>query len=307
MASVQTVFRKDKLNVKGEAPIHFRIIKNRKISYLSSGIMLAEAHWDFNKSKVKATHKNSARLNSFISTKYTELQDQVLEFETNNKSLSTKDLKEKIYGKAPADFFIVANDLILTYLDKGNVGTYDKDKAILNKISKYVSKSTMSFQEIDVLFLTKFERYLKVELKNKPSTAEGALKFIRKIFNRAVALDLIEYSLSPFRKYKVKTTAAFRLYLSEEELESIENLELTPFTRMDLHRDMFVFASYAGGLRISDALLLKWSDFDGSHVNFKIRKSPRQTSIKLPNKALAILAKYKNESITRCAVKKSDK
>jgi len=42
MASVQTVFRKDKINTKGEAPIHFSIIKNRKVTYVTSGIMMPE-------------------------------------------------------------------------------------------------------------------------------------------------------------------------------------------------------------------------------------------------------------------------
>jgi len=105
MASVQTVFRKDKINTKGEAPIHFSIIKNRKVTYVTSGIMMPETQWDFDKNKVKTTHSNSARFNSFISTKFAELQNQVLEFETSNKGLSTKELKDKIYGKAPADFF----------------------------------------------------------------------------------------------------------------------------------------------------------------------------------------------------------
>ncbi len=95
MASVQSVFRKDKLNAKGEAPIHFRIIKNRKVSYVTYGLMMPESQWDFKNNKVKATHKNSAGLNSFISTKFTELQDQVFEFETVNKELSTKDQKHK--------------------------------------------------------------------------------------------------------------------------------------------------------------------------------------------------------------------
>jgi hypothetical protein len=46
MASVCIVFRKDKLNKKGEAPVHFRIIKNRRISYIASGIMIPKQYWD---------------------------------------------------------------------------------------------------------------------------------------------------------------------------------------------------------------------------------------------------------------------
>mgnify|MGYP001605962652 CR=1 FL=1 len=82
MSSVATVFRKDKLNKKGEAPIHFRIIKNRKICYITSGIMVPEENWDFTKNKIKGKHTNSARLNSFLSNKFAELQDQVFEHKT---------------------------------------------------------------------------------------------------------------------------------------------------------------------------------------------------------------------------------
>ena len=54
---------------------------------------------------------------------------------------------------------------------------------------------------------------------------------------------------------------------------------------MELHRDMFVFASYTGGLRISDVLKLQWKDFDGTHLNVVIKKTGSQVSIKVPNKS----------------------
>ena len=47
MASVSIIYRKDKLNKKDEAPIHFRIIKDRKISYLATGFMVHQDFWDF--------------------------------------------------------------------------------------------------------------------------------------------------------------------------------------------------------------------------------------------------------------------
>ena len=46
MASVSVVFRKEKLNKKGEAPIHLRIIKDRKINFITTGIMLPKKFWD---------------------------------------------------------------------------------------------------------------------------------------------------------------------------------------------------------------------------------------------------------------------
>ena len=62
---------------------------------------------------------------------------------------------------------------------------------------------------------------------------------------------------------------------------------------MELHRDMFVFTAYSGGLRVSDMLQIQWKHFDGVHINFTIRKTGTQLSIKVPNKGLEIIEKYK--------------
>jgi integrase/recombinase XerD len=293
MASVQTVFRKDKLNAKGEAPIHFRIIKNRKVSYVTSGIMMAESQWDFNKNKVKTTHKNSSRLNSFLSSKYTELQDQVLEFETVNKGLSTKELKDKIHGKAPADFFIVVQELLESYLASNKIGTYDKDKAIVNKIKSFHKSKSLYFQEITPQFLSKLERFLQTEYKNSINTIGNTMKVIRKTINYAISLDYIDTSLNPFLKYKIKTEKTLRTYLTEDELKLIKNLDFDMGSRIDLHRDMFVFAAYAGGLRVSDVLMFEWHFFDSTHINTNVKKNISQTSLKLPDAALAIINKQR--------------
>ncbi len=45
MASVAIVYRKDKMNKKGIAPVHLRIIIDRKINYLSTGEMIPEKFW----------------------------------------------------------------------------------------------------------------------------------------------------------------------------------------------------------------------------------------------------------------------
>ncbi len=90
-----------------------------------------------------------------------------------------------------------------------------------------------------------------------------------------------------------KTT---KTYLSEDELSAIVRLQLTPETRMDLHRDMFIFAANAGGLRVSDVLMLKWSNFDQTHINFKRKKTGPQSGIKLPTIALDIIEKYRAQA-----------
>lgn len=293
MATVSIIYRKDKLNKKGEAPIHLRIIKDRKISYISTGIMVTEDHWDSKKNCIKGKHKNSARLNSFISNKFTELQDQVFEHDTISKSLTGRQLRDKIYGKKATDFFTFADDAVEKYLRSGKIGTYDKNCSIIKKLKVYAKERPLAFQEITPEFLVNYEKYLKEHHHNRTNTVYKDFKFIRRLFNDAYSQDLIEHQIIPFNKYKMKTEKTQRSYLTEDELILIEDLKLTPGTRIELHRDMFVFAAYVGGLRVSDVLQLQWKHFDGKHINFTIMKTGTQLSIKVPNKSLEILNKYK--------------
>lgn len=282
----------------GEAPIHFRIIKDRKISYISSSIFIPIEHWDEKNNKIKSKHTNSARLNSFLTNKYAELQDQVYEHITVSKSVTNKQLKEKIYGKNPSSFLEFADKANLQYELEGKIGTFDKNKSILMKLKNYLNGRDITFQEITPEFLLKYEQYLRTVHLNKTNTVHKDYKFIRKLFNDALRLDIIDHSNNPFTKYKVKTEKTQRQYLTEEELSRIELMDINLSHKMNMHRDMFVFASYAGGLRVSDVIQLKWKHFNGSNIDFTIKKTGMQLSIKLPNKALDIINKYKQEGST---------
>jgi integrase/recombinase XerD len=299
MPSVAIIFRKDKLNKRHEAPIHLRIIKDRKISYISTGTMLNEKFWDEKNKRVRSSYPNSARLNSYLSNKFTELQDEIFEHETVLKSLTSRNLKDRVFGKKPTDFFAFAGEVIEKYLKENRINTYDKSKSIINRLSQYLNGSQISFQDITPEFLEKYEDYMRTEWHNKPNTIHTSLKFIRKLFNDAFRRGLIENAQNPFLIYRLKQEKTQRDYLSEEELSRIEKLKLTKGTRMELHRDMFVFACYAGGLRVSDTLKLQWSDFDGKYINFTIRKTGQQLSINLPNKALDIVNRYKSDKINK--------
>ncbi len=67
---------------------------------------------------------------------------------------------------------------------------------------------------------------------------------------------------------------------------------LEPGSRLAEVRDMYVFSAYAGGIRVSDLLMLRWKNFDGERQHFKVLKTGKELHIKLPEKALEILNKY---------------
>ena len=186
-------------------------------------------------------------------------------------------------------------------MSNNKIGTYDKSKSIIKKLKDYlthINEGQLFFQSITPEFLEKYEVYLRDKKNNKPNTIHKNLRFIRKLFNDAIRKGYVDALDNPFLKHKLTLEKTQKIYLSEVELKKIEKLNLSKNTRMELHRDMFVFAAYTGGLRVSDILQLRWSNFDGTNINFTISKTGQQLSIKLPNKSLEIIKRYKPKKST---------
>jgi integrase len=297
MATITVVLRTDRINKKGEAPINFFVVKHRKLTKVATGLMINPKQWDEKNKRVKGTHKNSGRMNSFLASKMAELNDSVLESETFSKSITTKQIKKKLYGDAPTNFFEFAKDVLAGYEKQKMFGTYDRSAAIINKMKTFVKEKlgseTLYMQEITPEFLDKYDSYCRSEWNNKTNTVHMNMKFIRKVVNDAVSMDKLEMKDNPFLKYKLKTEKTQRTFLNEDELTAFAKYVTTPGTRMELHQDMFVFAAYCGGLRVSDILQLKWKNLDKTNINFTIRKTGSQISIRIPDKAMEIIKKYK--------------
>ncbi len=296
MASLAAILRLDKINKKGESPVYFRIIKHRKVNYIASGVKLLEKYWDDKREKVKPNHPNSKRLNSYLTNKFNELQDKVFEYATEHRDFTTAKLKNAVLGKKPTNFWAFAESTREKYLAEGKIGTYDRTGSILKKLRKYVDNKELFFQDIDFMFIEKYETYLRTKLGNSTNTITSNFKFIKKLFNEAIKYDLIPTESNPFNKYKMKWEKTQRAYLTEEELKAIEDLPLELYSKIDRARDMYIFSAYAGGIRISDVLTLEQKDIQNGNALVNIQKTGGQISIKLPKVAADIVTKWENQS-----------
>lgn len=292
MSSVILLLKDNKKNKDGEMPLYIRIIKNRKTKFISLGINLLPDQWDEKNKRVKK-HKNSARLNNLIVQKLADANNIALEMETKNRYVSSNRIKDKIMGKTSSSFTEYSHKYRDTLKTAGKMGTHDKVNAVLSKLEKYISSAVINFGEIDVQFLLKYEDYLRKDLGNCTNTIHSNLKIIRKLFNDAIRDEIIESEINPFIRYKLKWEKPQKEYLTESELKKIEGISLTQDSMMFHHWNAYIFAAYAGGIRISDLLQLKWKYYDGTHITFTMQKTKEAVSVKLPSKALEIITYYK--------------
>ena len=292
MSSTKIIFRTARANKEGKYPLYIRIIKNRKTQFISIGVYLLPEEWDDKKNRVKTRHPNSGRLNSYISQKLAEAEDMSFALQAKDRNTSSLRIKEKIKGKASGSFSDYFNNYRDWLLKNEKIGSYIKVKASISKLDQFTKDRNLQFADIDVDFLRRYNHFLANTRENSVNTIHGSIKIIRKLFNEAVREGIIELEQNPFLRYKLRTEKTTKVYLSEEEVLKIEQVELPSGTRMEQHKDLFLFACSAGGIRISDLLQLKWADFSGTHLAVITQKTKEHISIPLPNKALEILKKY---------------
>jgi integrase/recombinase XerD len=291
--TVKVLLKKNKLNSEGEYPVYLRITKDRISRFQAIGINVKELYWDEKERKVKRGHPNSVRVNHMIAQRVAEIQAKALDWELNHKSIRNKNLRKELTTVSQASFTEYFDAYIQRLLAGRKMGTHDKALAVYSKLHAYTKSDNILFQDIDLEFLKRYDNYLSDVLGNRVNTIHSNLKMLRKLFNDAVREELIAYQTNPFIRYKLTTEKSDKQYLTEEEVAAIDELDLSSRPRLNDTKQMFIFACYAGGIRVSDLLQLKWKDFNGTHLSFTQQKTKEQISVKLPGLALEILRYYK--------------
>jgi len=295
MATTKIILKKNKANKNGEFPLYLRIIKDRKAKFISLGITLPPHQWNEKTGRVRKSHPNSQRMNNFIAKKISDAEGIALVMETSSKFVPSKKIKQAILGRTPESFIPYAEKYVADLLRSGKMGTYDKANAVISKLKTYIDDQAFSFDDITVEFLKQYEEYLQTKLHNKTNTIHSNLKVIRRIINAAVQDDTFPFEKNPFLRYKLKWENTEKAFLTEEELKKVEDMKLKAGSMKYHHRNIYVFAAYAGGLRISDIFQLKWENINDDHLLLSTQKTNSVVSIKLPKKAQEILNIYKTE------------
>ncbi len=73
---------------------------------------------------------------------------QVFEHETVSKSTTTRQLRDKVYGKKAVPFFPFADEAVAAYKAEGKISTHITHKATIHTLRDYVQSENLMFQDI---------------------------------------------------------------------------------------------------------------------------------------------------------------
>ncbi len=297
MGSVKVVLRK-KINKNGTYPLAIRITKDRKSSFIHIGQNLKESQWDSVQQKVKKSHPNSARLNNFIIKKLSEANEKLLEVETQKSNNTSQSVRRYIKHSSPSSgFFNQAESYINNLKKSGKYNRLSAEQPRINRFRDFLKREDIAFQDITVPLLNRFRSYLKGTRNIGERTIVNHLVVLRSIFNQAIKEGIIDQKYYPFGKDKIriKFPDSLKIGLTEGEVKQLEELQLNPNSLLNHARNIWLFSFYFAGMRISDVLRLRWSDFKDERLHYTMGKNIKGGSLKIPNKATKILDQYKQD------------
>jgi integrase len=191
-------------------------------------------------------------------------------------------------------FIEFANQLANSIKDNNHIANYKKYNTVISKLSEYRKNEDINFDEISPSFLAGFEAYL-VKLGNGINTVNSNFRTIRAIYYKAIESGFVDQSKNPFFTYKLKLNKPVKDRLNEQEIQKIELLDFKDDYFVDNIRDAFLFSFYNAGIRISDILQLTWDNIQDGKLVYKMYKTNKIHSLKLREKPLVILDKYKDQ------------
>jgi site-specific recombinase XerD len=151
----------------------------------------------------------------------------------------------------------------------------------------------LAFQDITIPLLQQFKSYVVSVLKQSERSAVNHLVVIRSVFSYAIAANVVDEKCYPFGKGKIaiKFPDSTKIGLNEEDIEALEKVD---FVGKAHHaRNLWLFSYYFAGMRVSDVLRLNWMDFQNNRLYYTMGKNRKGGSLKIPEKAVAILEQYK--------------
>ncbi|WP_053971136.1 site-specific integrase [Mangrovimonas sp. ST2L15] len=295
-----------KSNSKKRCPIKCRITYLKKRKEFSTGIFINPKQWDSKQQVIKPPEPDSDIHNTQLSLIKTKLSRAFLFLQVAGSEFSVEDIYRQYKGVAPKnDMGLMQVYNLHSDRMKKLVGieiemvTYNKYVESGNHLKDFIRfKFKLRDIQIKTLkssFVDQYEYYLKTEKKLQQSTINKAIQRFRRVIRYAISEDYI--GKDPFILYKAKRVKKPIVYLSKEQLKTMEETEFG-IKRIQQIKDMFVFCCYTG-LGFKEMKNLRKKDVINEDGDLWLRiyrgKTKRVYTIPLLPKARVILNIYSVE------------
>lgn len=260
---------------------------NGKKKYFKTKLAVFPNEFDEKAGEVKRVHPSHSLYNSAIRTQIRTLEDHFL------KGGDFNTLKK---GK-PASLIPFLTEFIQD-AEAGAIGitqsTTKNYKSTLTRLKQFsdLRNQEFTFNNVDLDFYDDFKRFLLNEGKCKIPGFNKHIKILKAIMRLALDKGLHNNTAFQHKLFKKITVKTNKIFLTVEEIEQIENLDLFDRPGLARERDRFL-VSYYFLTRYSDSIRIRREDFFKREEQFYLRylqlKTNKECILPVKAKALRIL------------------
>lgn len=293
--SIMPILRKDKIKKDKTAPIHIRVIHNRKSRFIGTGVTIPIDGWDVEKHQVKTNLPERKELQLQIDKKISELHRRMKKLEALELEVSLDNLLETNGRKVNCTIGECLDATISRLESLGKYGSASKHKSLRSRLAQYRTLNTR-LDEIDLTFLRDFELFLR-RIGNTNNSIATKFAIFKAAYNKALAEEQFVTKSNPFSKFKVGSlwTKTRKRAITKEDVQKLMELKIEPSHQTeyrDFARDIFLFSYYTAGINFTDIASLRYSDVVGGRISYARNKTQKLLSFQLMPKAVSIIEKY---------------
>ena len=300
-ATISVVCYKSKTLSNGEYPLMLRICKDGKKKYQSLGISVLPRYWDFTRNKPEPNCPNKEYIQKIILDKQTELQQRMLEFNSEQKEYTTttllNDENKRFELKTVCQFY---QELIEQCKSNDKCGNRLIYKGSYNSLKVFTKNQLdIPFSTIDVSWLNKYEKWLRSK-GNKETTMSLMFRTLRSAYNKAIKAKCARKSDYPFDEYKINK------FDTKTQKRAIAKTEVLKFTKevdnigkrqyVQLSKDIFIFSYLCGGINFTDIANLTKTNITNGRIHYIRQKTGKLIKLGISEEAMQIIKKYESES-----------
>jgi site-specific recombinase XerD len=295
---------------KDSTPLSFifaRITVNKKRAEISLKKTVKSKHWNASKGRLKITAPSYNVFNTYLEFVQSKLVECYQELQLKGNFITPDAIKalflcEHENAHALTELFDYHHRAESGKLSVSTNKNYKITRSyVFGFLKEKMKLDDVYLVQVNYKFITDLDYYMRTcppRQHKKPLNNNGMMKHMqrfRKILSLGVKLEWMDKN--PFNAYEIKFDKVEREFLTEKELNAIENKDIS-IERLRIIRDMFVFSCYTG-LAYIDAVNLPTSSvrtgIDGQLWIYTTREKTN-TPLQIPvlPKALELIEKYKD-------------
>lgn len=292
----------------GTVPVVLRLIYNRTMSQLASGIYVVPKDWDPVDQRIKPRSKafqNVTRINNMLQKKKADLHDYAMEYlQDNNQVVVTasqikKGFNLKLKGNLKNNVLEYILEIVEEKKSMSKLGTARSYRDLYKKLKKFTHQDKITFAEINHSFLKALEASHIASGSNYGSLGVY-MRTLRAVLNRAIKSGLIRKASYPFEKYQIPRSEPLRRALSEKDLKTLIKADFKKRQGLERARKYYLASFYLQGMNWMDMCLLTKDNVEGDfeRIRYKRHKTGKSFSIRVFPQLIDILQSlnpdYKN-------------